>query len=49
MCDECIEIDKAIFKFREVTRQGFDQLTTDRIKEAIAEMEQRKVTLHSLV
>jgi hypothetical protein len=46
MCDKCLNIDDAISKFREVIRHGFDPLTTDRIKEAIAEMEQRKIMLH---
>ena len=46
MCNECFEIDKKIAKFREIVGSGFDVLTTDRLKEAIAEMEQRKVWLH---
>jgi hypothetical protein len=46
MCDECLDIDKAIAKYREITRQALDALTSDRLKEAIAEMEQRKVALH---
>jgi hypothetical protein len=48
MCDKCLYIDKAIHKFSEVARQGFDPLTTDRMKAAIAEMEQRKAALHPM-
>lgn len=48
MCDKCLDIDKAISKFREVIRQGFDPLTTNRVNDAIAEMEQRKIMLHPM-
>ena len=45
MCEECIELDKTIAHYCKFLRQGFDTLTTDRIKEAVAVMERRKAAL----
>jgi len=46
MCNECVELDKTIARYREIIRQALDALTSDRLNEAIAEMQQRKVALH---
>ena len=43
MCDKCVELDKTIAQYYKFLRQGFDTLTTDRIKEAVADMERRKI------
>ena len=48
MCDECVDLDKTISRYRDINRNGFDPLTTERINKAIEEMEQRKLTLHSM-
>jgi hypothetical protein len=49
MCDECVEIDKALTQYRRISKPGFDPLTNERIKEAISDMERRKAVLHPLV
>ena len=46
MCDKCIDIDKAIERFRQVQRTILDQLTVDRAKAMVAELEARKAALH---
>jgi TATA-binding protein-associated factor Taf7 len=48
MCAECVELDKSISHYRKILENAFDPLTTDRIKETIAEMERRKAELHSV-
>jgi hypothetical protein len=47
MCEKSDDLDKAIAQYRRIGKQGFDPLTYDRIKEAVAEMERRKVAVHS--
>lgn len=46
MCDKCIELDRAIERFRQVQRTIMDQVTVDRAKEAITELEAKKAELH---
>jgi hypothetical protein len=46
MCDKCVELDETIAKYCSFVSKVFDTLTQDRIKQAIAEMEARKVSLH---
>ena len=46
MCDKCIDIDKAIERFRQVQRTILDQRTVDRAKEMVAELEAKKDALH---
>jgi hypothetical protein len=46
MCEKCHDLDKKIARYTELLRQGLDPLTSGRIKEAIKEMQQRKVALH---
>jgi len=40
------EIDKTIERYRQIKRSIMDQLTVDRAKELIAELEARKAALH---
>ena len=46
MCEKCVEIDKVIARYQRILLSIFDQLTMDRIKELIAEMNARKAALH---
>jgi hypothetical protein len=46
MCEKCVEIDKTIERYRQIMRSIMDQLTVDRAKELIAELEARKAALH---
>jgi hypothetical protein len=46
MCEKCVEIDKAIDRYRNIQRSIGDQVTVDRTKELIADLEARKVALH---
>ena len=46
MCEKCIDIDRAIERFRHVQRTIMDQLTVDRAKEMVAELEAQKAKLH---
>jgi hypothetical protein len=46
MCEKCVEIDKAIERFRQVSWSICDQLTVERAKEVIADLEAKKATLH---
>jgi len=46
MCTKCVEIDKAIERYRNIVRSITDQPTVDRAKELIAELEAQKAALH---
>ena len=46
MCDKCIELDKKIEHCLRIAFSLNDQLTVDRIKAVIAELEARKKNLH---
>ena len=46
MCEKCVEIDKAIDRYRNIQRSIGDQVTVDRTKELIADLEAQKVALH---
>jgi hypothetical protein len=46
MCEKCIEIDKKIGQYRKIAFSLNDQLTIDRIKTLIAELEAQKAALH---
>ena len=46
MCEKCVEIDKTIERYRQIERSIMDQLTVDRTKELIAELEAQKAALH---
>ena len=46
MCEKCDEIEKKIERYRQIERSIMDQLTVDRTKELIAELEAKKAALH---
>jgi hypothetical protein len=46
MCDKCVELDKKIERYRMVSSSVADQLTIDRIKGLIADLQAQKATLH---
>ena len=46
MCEKCVELDKAIARYRNVERNISDKITVDRAVELIAELEGQKLTLH---
>jgi hypothetical protein len=47
MCDRCIEIDKRITHFRDMARAVGDLQTVRSIVILVAELQGRKVALHS--
>jgi hypothetical protein len=46
MCEKCIELDDKMERYRRIASRIYDQLTLDRIKELIAELESEKAQLH---
>jgi hypothetical protein len=46
MCDKCVEHDKKIERYRRVSSSINDQLTIDRLKKLIADLEAQKAALH---
>ena len=46
MSERCDELQKQIDKYSQFLQQGFDPLTEERIKAAIAELEERKAALY---
>jgi hypothetical protein len=46
MCEKCDDLDKKISRYAEFLRQGLDPVTSERIKEAIKEMQKHKTALH---
>jgi len=46
MCEKCDEIDKTIERYRQVQRTILDQVTVDRAKEMVTELEAQKAALH---
>ena len=46
MCEKCIELEAKINHYRDFTKQRFDPLTEQRIKELIAELERQKEAMH---
>jgi hypothetical protein len=46
MCEKCTELDEKIEHYRRFASYPFDPLTTERIKDLIAELEQQKKALH---
>jgi hypothetical protein len=46
MCDKCVEIDKKIAQYNRFLMQSYDPLTEQRMKVALAELEQCKAELH---
>jgi hypothetical protein len=46
MCQQCDELQVRIDGFRRALTQRFDPLTTQRLKEGLAELETHKAALH---
>jgi hypothetical protein len=46
MCDKCAELDERIERYRRVSSSINDQLTIDRIKTLIEELQAQKAALH---
>ena len=46
MCDTCVELDKKIERYRRISSLIADQITIDRIKALIQELQTQKVELH---
>lgn len=46
MCEKCEEIDKTIARYQRILLLIGDQVTVDRTKELIADLEARKAALH---
>ena len=46
MCDKCDELDKTIERYRRILLSIGDQVTVDRTKELIAELQAKKAALH---
>ena len=47
MCEKCEEVDKTIVRYQRILLSIGDQVTIDRTKELIADLEAQKATLHS--
>jgi hypothetical protein len=48
MCEQCDKFQEQILHYCGFLQQRFDPLTERRIKELIADLEQRKATMHSV-
>jgi hypothetical protein len=46
MCDKCVELDKKIEHYREITLAIGDELTIERIKALIGDLQAQKAILH---
>jgi hypothetical protein len=46
MCDKCVELDNKIEHYRKITLSIGDQLTVERIKALIEDLQAQKVVLH---
>jgi hypothetical protein len=46
MCEKCVEIDKTIARYRGILLSINDQLTVDRTKQLIADLQAQKAALH---
>jgi hypothetical protein len=46
MCEKCVEIDRTIERYRTISLSIGDQLTVDRTKQLIADLQSQKAALH---
>ena len=46
MCEKCVEIDRKTMSYQRVLLSIDDQVTVDRIKELIADLNAKKAALH---
>jgi hypothetical protein len=47
MCEKCLQIDKTIERFRRIKRSISEQLTVEKAKQVIVDLEVERATLHS--
>ena len=47
MCDKCVELDGKIEHYERIRLSIADQVTVDRIKELVAEMNAQKAKFHT--
>jgi hypothetical protein len=46
MCDKCVEVDKKIDHYRLILLSIGDQITVERLKAMIGDLQAQKATLH---
>jgi len=46
MCDKCAELDKKIEHYQEMLLAIADQITVERLKEMIGDLQEQKAALH---
>jgi hypothetical protein len=46
MCQQCAVLQERIDRYRRAVNQRFDPVTTERLKEGLAELETQKAALH---
>jgi hypothetical protein len=46
VCDKCVKLDKTIERYQRILLSIGDQVTVDRAKELIAELQAKKAALH---
>jgi hypothetical protein len=46
MCEKCSTINNTIERFRQIRRSISDQLTVERARQVIADLEEQKAVLH---
>jgi beta-phosphoglucomutase-like phosphatase (HAD superfamily) len=47
MCEKCMELDRKIEHYRELTQSRTDQPTIDGLKELIRDLHEQKIALHA--
>jgi hypothetical protein len=46
MCEQCVEIDRKIQRYRRLLRSIDDQITVDRTEQLLSDLESQKAALH---
>ena len=46
MCEQCVEIDERIARYRRIMLSISDDVTIERFKEGVADLEAKKLALH---
>ena len=46
MCEKCQELDQKITHYRRFTKEPFDALTLERIKDLVSALEQQRGAMH---
>lgn len=47
MCEQCVEIDEKIGRYRRIMLSITDDVTIERFKEVVADLEAKKLALHA--